>query len=86
MRECRHKSVSTVDEREALTKYIAELEQFYPAARGNAHVVSRLDGRTIVNVPLPTRASERMRLFDHMSEVGTRLLIETDQYIILSGC
>jgi hypothetical protein len=26
-----------------------------------------------------------MRLFDQMAEVGTRILVETDEYIILSG-
>jgi hypothetical protein len=26
-----------------------------------------------------------MRLFDQMAEVGTRILLETDEYIILSG-
>jgi len=39
----------------------------------------------IVNVPLPTRVNERMRLFDQMAEVATRILVETDEYIILSG-
>jgi len=39
----------------------------------------------IVSTPLPARARERMRLFDQMAEVGTRLLIETGVYIILSS-
>jgi hypothetical protein len=26
-----------------------------------------------------------MRLFDQMAEIGTRLLLETDEYIILSA-
>jgi hypothetical protein len=70
---------------EALSRYLAALEEVYPAAKGMAHVTMRSDIRLIVSVPLPTRVRERMRLFDRMAEVGTRLLLETDQYIILSG-
>jgi len=68
--------------RNALAIYRAELEEFYPEAKDSAQIVTRPDGRTIVNITLPKRASERMRLFDH---IGTRLLLETDQYIILSS-
>ncbi len=71
--------------RDALTEYLATLEQIYPAARGTAQVLTRQDNRIIVSIPLPSGVRERMRLFDHMAEVGTRLLLETDQYIILSG-
>jgi hypothetical protein len=70
---------------DAIKKYLAALEEFYPPARGNAHVSTRRDDMIIVSVPLPARARERMRLFDHMAEVGTRLLLETDEYIILSS-
>jgi hypothetical protein len=72
--------------RDALTEYLAALEEVYPAAKGATRVVTRPDKRVVVSIPLPTRARERMRLFDRMAEVGTRLLIETSQYIILSGC
>lgn len=68
-----------------VTEYLSELEVFYPAARGTSHVARRLDNRIIVSVPLPQRASDRMRLFDQMAEVGTRLLLQTGQYIILSA-
>ena len=66
----------------ALKDYLSALETFYPPARGTTGIVVRAD-RMIVNTPLPTRARERMRLFDQMAEVGTRLLIETGVYIIL---
>jgi hypothetical protein len=69
---------------DALNKYLAALEEIYPAAKGQTGISVRQDG-IIVTVPLPTRARERMRLFDRMAEVGTKLLLETDQYIILSG-
>jgi len=70
---------------DALTEYLAELEEIYPAAKGATRVVTRRDKRVIVSILLPARAPERMRLFDHMAEVGTRLLLEKGQYIILSG-
>ena len=69
---------------DAVTTYIAALEKVYPKAKGRARVV-RQDNRIVVSIPLPARAQERMRLFDRMAEVGTRLLLETDQYIILAG-
>jgi len=67
-----------------VAEYVAILHEIYPPARGRTQVAARSD-RVIVNVPLPTRVSERMRLFDQMAEVGTRILLETDEYIILSG-
>jgi len=67
-----------------IEEYIAALHQVYPPARGNTRVTVRTD-RVMVNVPLPKRVNERMRLFDQMAEVGTRILLETDEYIILSG-
>lgn len=69
----------------AVTEYVAALQEVYPAARGTTRVVVRPDHRVIVSTALPTRARERMRLFDQMAEVGTRLLLETGEYIILSS-
>lgn len=71
--------------RDAITEYLSALEEIYPLAKGTARVIARQDSRTIVSVPLPTRVSERMRLFDQMAEVGTRLLLETNEYIVLSS-
>ena len=70
---------------DAITQYLAALHEVYPAAKGTTGVVVRPDRSVIVTVPLPARARDRMRLFDQMAEVGTRLLLETDEYIILSG-
>lgn len=70
---------------EAVIQYLAALQEFYSASKGKMRVVVRPDHRVIVTAPLPARTRERMRLFDQMAEVGTRLLLETDQYIILSG-
>jgi hypothetical protein len=70
---------------DAISRYLAVLEDVYPAARGATRVVVRPDRRVIVSAPLPTRSRDRMRLFDQMADVATRLLLETDQYIILSG-
>ncbi|MDQ1729430.1 MAG: hypothetical protein QOD33_1555 [Pyrinomonadaceae bacterium] len=70
---------------DAIVRYLSVLEEIYPAAKGATRVVVRPDNHVIVNTPLPTRARERMRLFDQMADVATRLLLETDQYIILSS-
>jgi hypothetical protein len=62
----------------AINQYVAALQELYPVAKGETRVAIRSDDRVIVTAPLPA-------LFDLMAEVGTRLLLETDQYIILSG-
>jgi len=84
-RTSQHSEQLAIGDKDALTEYLAALEKIYPAAKGAARAFTRQDKRMIVNIPLPTRARERMRLFDYMAEVATRLLIETGQYIILSG-
>jgi len=71
--------------KDALSQYLRALEDAYPAAKGKTGVVARQDNRIIVSVPLPKRVKERMRLFDRMAEVATDLLLETDQYIVLSA-
>ena len=70
---------------DAIKEYVSLLNEVYPPALGTTRVVIRPDNRVIVNVQLPSRVRDRMRLFDQMAEVGTRLLLETDHYIILSG-
>ena len=70
---------------DAVKEYVALLHDVYPPARGKTRISVRPDNQVMVNIPLPTRAHERMRLFDQMAEVGTRLLIETGEYIILTG-
>jgi hypothetical protein len=37
--------------RDALAEYIAALEETYPAAKGEARVVTRQDNRVVVSVP-----------------------------------
>ena len=71
--------------RESIKEYIGALHEVYPRARGNTSVTVRPNYGVIVHVPLPKRASERMRLFDQMAEVGTRILLDTDEYLILSS-
>jgi hypothetical protein len=71
--------------RDAITEYLTALEEAYPLAKGTARVIARDDNRTIISVPLPARVSERMRLFDQMAEVGTKLLLETNELIVLSS-
>ena len=71
--------------KEAQSQYLRALEDAYPAAKGKIGIVVRQDNRIIVSVPFPKRVKERMRLFDRMAEVATDLLLETDQYIVLSA-
>ena len=73
------------NDRDPIAEYLAALEEFYPAAIGSAQVHKWQDDQVIVTVPLPTRVRERMRLFDHMAEVATKLLVETDLQIIISS-
>jgi hypothetical protein len=51
---------------DAITQYLASLQEVYPAVKGATRVVVRPDRRVIVSIPLPTRARDRMRLFDQM--------------------
>lgn len=71
--------------RDPVAEYLAALEKVYPAAIGTAEAIRRQNDMVVVCVPLPKRVNERMRLFDQMAEVGTKILIETDQLIILSS-
>lgn len=73
------------DVRDPLAEYLSALEKFYPAAIGTASVHKEPNDQMIVCVPLPKRVTERMLLFDQMAEVATKILIETDQLIILSS-
>jgi hypothetical protein len=85
-RETSRKAVKATNGAVDPTKeYISALHEMYPPARGNTSVTIRPEYGVIVHVPLPKRARERIRLFEQMAEVGTRLLLETDEYIILSG-
>jgi hypothetical protein len=85
-RETRRQAVrATNGATDPVKKYINALHEAYPPARGNTSVTVRADYGVIVHVPLPKRADDRIRLFEQMAEVGTRLLLETDEYIILSG-
>ena len=76
---------TTTGASDPVQEYIAALHEVYPRARGNTSVTVRPNYGVIVHVPLPKRASERMRLFDQMAEVATRILLDTDEYIILSS-
>jgi len=75
----------TTEASDPVKEYIAALHDVYPPARGNASVTVRPDYGVIVHVPLPKRADDRIRLFEQMADVGTRILLDTDEYIILSS-
>lgn len=79
------KSKTVRERRDPIAEYIDALEKVYPAAIGTAEIIKRRDNRVIVTIQLPTDVDERIWLYDQMAEVGTRLLLETDEYIILSS-
>jgi hypothetical protein len=73
--------------RSALADYIAELEKVYPEGRSNYQLVpwpEYGEGSYLIKVPLPANEEEWLELSDHMAEVGTRILAESDQLFILA--
>lgn len=73
--------------RSALVDYIAELEKVYPEGRNKYQLVSWPEygeGSYLVKVPLPENEEKWLELSEHMAEIGTRILAESDQLFILA--
>jgi hypothetical protein len=73
--------------RSALADYIAELEKVYPEGRGKYQLVPWSEygeGSYLIKVPLPENEEKWLELSDHMAEVGTRILVASDQLFILA--
>jgi len=75
----------TADGAHALTRYIEALETIYPEAKGNYRVATSDEGYLVVGVPFPKDDKKLIRLFEQMAEVATRILVETDQCIVLTS-
>jgi hypothetical protein len=75
----------TTDSAHALTRYVTALEAIYPEAKGNYRVATSDEGYLVVGVPLPKNDDKLVRLFEQMAKVATRLLVETDQCIVLTS-
>ncbi|MGH9429683.1 MAG: hypothetical protein ACRD2L_25640 [Terriglobia bacterium] len=73
--------------RNALSEYLAELEKAYPEGMSKCQIVpwpEYGEGSYLVKV-LPPHDEERwIQLSEQMAEVGTRILVDSDQFFILT--
>ena len=72
---------------DALAEYLAELEKAYPEGMKKCQVVpwpEYGEGSYLVKVPLVSDEKRWMELSERMAEVGTRILVESDQLFILA--
>jgi hypothetical protein len=74
--------------RSALADYIAELGKLYPEGTKKYQVVpwpEYGEGSYLVKIPPPDNEERWMELSERMAEVGTRILVESDQLFILTA-
>jgi hypothetical protein len=74
--------------RDALAEYLAELEKLYPEGKRNCQIVPWPEygvGSYLVKIPPPDDEKKWMELSEQMAEVGTRILVESDQLFILTA-
>ena len=73
--------------RSALADYLAELEKVYPQGARRYQVVpwpEYGEGSYLVKIAPPDTEEKWMDLSTRMAEVGTRILVESDQLFILT--
>jgi hypothetical protein len=73
--------------RDALAEYLAELEKVYPLGSKAYQVLSWAEYGTdsyLVKIAPPTSERQWRKLSQHMAEIGTRILVESDQLFILT--
>lgn len=73
--------------RNALAHYLAELEKVYPEGMKKYQVIpwpEYGEGSYLVKISLPDDEEKWMELSERMAEVGTRILVESDQLFILT--
>ena len=73
--------------RDALADYLTELEKVYPEATKKYQVVSWPEygeGSYLVKISPPADEEQWIELSERMAEVGTRILVESDQLFILA--
>jgi hypothetical protein len=66
-----------------LERYLAELEAFYPAAKGHTRISVERDGTIVVSVPWSEDDDTLIELSEHMAKIETDILVETDQHFML---
>lgn len=73
--------------RSAFADYLAELEKVYPEGTKKYQVIpwpEYGEGSYLVKLLLPDDEEQWMKLSERMAEVGTRILVESDQLFILA--
>jgi len=73
--------------RNALAYYLAELEKAYPEGVKKYQVIpwpEYGEGSYLVKISPPDDEEKWMELSERMAEVGTRILVESDQLFILA--
>jgi hypothetical protein len=73
--------------RNALADYLAELEKVYPEGTKRYQVVSWPEygeDSYLVKISPPADEEKWIELSERMAEVGTRILVESDQLFILA--
>jgi len=86
-RRASHRERLTQETRSALAEYLAELEKVYPAGMKGYQVVpwpEYGEGSYLVKISPPADEEKWMELSERMAEVGTRILVESDQLFILT--
>lgn len=66
-----------------LERYLTELETFYPAAKGHTEISVECDGTIFVCVPWPGDDDTLIALSEHIADMATDILVETDQHFRL---
>ena len=73
--------------RNALADYLAELEKVYPGGKKKCQIIpwpEYGEGSYLVKIPPPDDEKRWIELSERMAEVGTRILVESDQLFILA--
>jgi hypothetical protein len=73
--------------RNALADYLAELEKLYPEGTKKYQILSWPEygeGSYLVKISPPADEERWIELSERMAEVGTRILVESDQLFILA--
>jgi hypothetical protein len=74
--------------RNAWERYLAELEKTYPGGASHCQVIPWSEygeGSYVVKVPMPDEETLWMKISEHMADIATHILVESDQLFILTA-
>lgn len=74
--------------RNALDQYLNALKKVYPESIGQYQVIpwpEYGEGSYLVKIPIPDDETRWMNISEHMADVGTNILAESDQLFIPTG-